>query len=505
MQWWEMIDNLTKKDKQVGIAILIGLVIRFLAIPFSMPIEADGVTRIFMAIEWLANPEVISYGVWGPLHTYLIAGSLLVWNDPVYAPVVLNSLLSAAVAIPLYLFVKREWNESAGLFVTCMYLVYPVAMRYGLVAMSEIPYIFFIALTMLFLSHARDEREDWQYALLAGLMITIAGSLRYEAWGLTPFLGLLLWKKWKKLFVFLLAASIFPLFWMAGNYLHFGDALYSFHWSTEWNLVISEGNENLTSLDAVFRGLFFLRALFFGLTPLAFTVCVIGMTLVLYKRGKQWVWLIPFFALFLTFTINAITGGLAAQVRYSLGLAIFMLPFAAEWFEHSNSSRYRPLISAIIILSMIPFSYLRYVIPWPYDFPNPIPKQVNAIPRIDTPTERISKFEIEQAKVYPGGLLLDFFDWGDTYYVAVMSRKDPSNVFIMPGEVHEVLDIKQLNEFLDTNATGIVLLTANSRFLQLENQSTGDQLSFIGIDKTLSVERIGEVEGITFYKYFTNP
>jgi len=493
--------RLSKVDRQMAFAFVIGLAIRLCAIPFSMTDEADAVTRIFITLDWMEKPELITSGVWGPLHTYLIAGVLHLWNNPIYAPVVLNSLFSAATAIPLYLFVRREWSETAGLFVACIYLVYPVAIRYGLVALSDIPFIFFIALTLLLLSYARDEHGSWKYALFAGLAITIAGSLRYEAWGLTPFMGLPLLKKWKSLPVFFGAALIFPVFWMAGNYQQFGDPLYSFHWALNWNINIGGLNEGLTTLDILNRATYFPRVLFFGLTPLVFAVCLIGILLVIYKRRKQWVWLIPLFVLFFTFTINAINGNLTTQVRYSLSLAIFMIPFAAEWFENLRIPRQKIVLSILIVGSILPLSYLRSAIPWPFDFPNPIPRKISAIPRVDQQVEKISKFEIEQAQIYPEGLLLDFVDWGDTYYVALMARKPPASIFIMPGEVHEEYDISMLREFLNLNPTGLVLLTTEPRYMQIQQTSNGDQLIFSGFDQSLFIREIGKVGTITCYRY----
>jgi len=499
-----MIKNFTKTDKQFGIALLIGLAIRLIAIPFSRPDQADAVTRIFIAQTWMANPEFISSGVWGPLHTYLIAAILYVWDDAVYAPVFQNCLFSAAVAIPLYFFVKREWDEIAALFVACLYLAYPVAIHYGLVAMTEIPYIFFIALALLALSHARSENGNWKHALSAGLIITMASALRYEAWGLIPFLGLLLWKKWKELLIFFAASSIFPVFWLIGSYLEYGDPFYSFTWSVDWNLNVSLGNEGLTAVDIINRLIYFPRALFFGLTPLAFLACAAGIILVLYHRKKQWVWLIPFVALFLTYTLNAVNGKLTTQIRYSLNLAIFIIPFAAEWFLRQKDAR-RFLFSAIVVGSMLPLSYLHYIIPWPFDFPHPVPKQISFLPQVEQSTVRISEYQIQQSEQYAGGLLLDFYDWSETYYIALMSRKNAANIFIMPGEVNEPLDMNELNAFMKNNPTGIIVLTQKPRFMQIEPTANGDQLSITGYEKTLSVEDAGESEGWRFYRYTVDP
>lgn len=492
-------------DKKAIIVFIFGLTIRLCAIPFSMTDEADAVTRIFIALEWMQNPHLITFGVWGPFHTYMIAGILTLWNDPVYAPILLNSIISAAIAIPLYLFVKQEWNEKAALFVTCIYIVYPVAIRYGLVALSEIPFIFFLILTLWLLSCARDETGNWKHALLAGLAITLAGSLRYEAWGLTPILGLSLIKKPKNLVVFLSSAIIFPVFWMIGNFVQFGDALYSFHWSTDWNLNISALNEGLSTIDILNRATYFPRVLFFGLTPLIFLVCMVGIIQVVWNRSKQWLWLIPLFMLFITFTINAVNGNLTTQVRYSLGLAIFIIPFAAEWYENLKKFRTRIFLIILVVGSMLPFSFLRNAIPWPFTIPNPIPRKISPIPRVDKQVEYISDYLNNQPELENGGLLLDFVDWGDTYYLALNSRKSPENIFIMPGEVNEYPDLKLLQDFIYRNPKGLALLASDPRFIQIEHSNEGDWLSFTDLEFSFKIDVVKKVGPLTLYKYSLLP
>jgi hypothetical protein len=280
--------------------------------------------------------------------------------------------------------------------------------------------------------------------------------------------------------------------------------MYSFTWSVDWNLVVSLNNEDLSAVDIINRIIFYPRALVFGLTPLAFLVCVAGVVLVLYHRRKQWVWLIPFTALFITYTLNAVNGKFSTQARYSLNLAIFLIPFAAEWFLRQKENR-RLVYSIIVLGSMIPLSFLRYAIPWPFDFPHPIPKQVSLLPQVEPASIEISEFQIQQSKQDPGGLLLDFYSWEDTYYIALMSRIHPRSIYIMPGEVNEQLEMDRLLPFIENNPTGIAILTENPRFMQIEHTANGDQLKIIGIETTFSIEKIAEVEGSTFYRYTVNP
>ena len=495
-----MLLKFSRIDVYMAGAILLSIIFRLIAMPFSMTTEADAVSRIFMAIEWIQKPYLISSGVWGPLHTYLIAGILFIWNNPIYAPILLNIFFSAAVAIPLYFFVKREWNENAGLFTTCIYLIYPVAIRNSLMALSEIPFIFFVTLTLLFLSFAMGGKNNWKYAFMAGIFLTLAASLRYEAWVLIPALGIILWKRWKSFLVFLFASMLFPVFWMSGNYIQYGDPLYGTDSAINWQINISHVNNNLRLIDLINRAIFFPQALFFGITPLAFLVCLAGIILVIFKHKKQQIWLIPLVVLFVFYMVSVINGTLALHVRYSLTLAILLIPFAAEWYV-SLKLPYNNLFHLLLIASILPMSFIE----WKAPFPILVGEEIHPIPQLNQQAVNISKFEIAQGKSFPGGLLLDFFGWENTYYVALMSQQGPENIFIMPGGTNEALNIYSLNEFLGKNPTGIILLTKYPRFMQIDHQSNGIKLSFLGNDKKLSAKLLGNVEDISFYSYSISP
>ncbi len=80
----------------------LGLGTRFLAFPFATTNSSDPISRTWIAWHWLSNPEIITHGVWGPLHFYLIAFSMAIVRDPIVPPVLLNIIFSAATAILLY-------------------------------------------------------------------------------------------------------------------------------------------------------------------------------------------------------------------------------------------------------------------------------------------------------------------------------------------------------------------------------------------------------------------
>lgn len=77
-------------------------------------------------------------------------------------------------------------------------------------ALSETPYLFFLALTINLLSKGIKEQKI-TFILLAGISIFLAQGIRYEAWIVSALfcLVLLLFKEWKVFFIFSLLAAIF--------------------------------------------------------------------------------------------------------------------------------------------------------------------------------------------------------------------------------------------------------------------------------------------------------
>src|SRR5689334_595477 len=182
--------------KWLLIVIIVGVIIRLLALPFSMTNEADAVSRMLIAWDWLSAPKLISSGVWGPLHTYLIALPLALTHDSIVAPILFHILFSVITAIPLYFFTRNEFNNSrARLFVAAAYMFYPIAVRSSLMTTAEPPFGFFLALSLYFLSAARKPGANWKQVYIAGLSLTFAGMLRYEAWLLIPVLALSLFRR----------------------------------------------------------------------------------------------------------------------------------------------------------------------------------------------------------------------------------------------------------------------------------------------------------------------
>ncbi len=74
------------------------------------------------------------------------------------------------------------------------------------------------------------------HLVAAGVALTLATGLRYEAWALVPVLTLSVWWRlggrfrWREAIAFGLAAGLFPAFWLLFNAIVAGDPMESFHY-----------------------------------------------------------------------------------------------------------------------------------------------------------------------------------------------------------------------------------------------------------------------------------
>jgi|GEM_PF-2298059 len=493
----------------IGI-LLAAVALRLIALPFSNPVVADATSRIFIAWEWMEHPNLITSGGWLPLHFYLIAGSLWLWFDPLYSPVCLHIIFSIATAIPLWAFIRREWGESEALFVSAAYLLYPVCVRHSYMAEVHAPFLFFLALAMYFVSRARGN-PNFTYPFLAGVSIALASALRYEGWLLIPLLALIFWRKWLAMLAFLIPACLFPISWLIGNLSHGGQPIAQLSAVHGMQL---ELNEKLGIAEVIRRSLYFPSVIFWGLTPLLCILCIWGIYAAFRHYKKQRVWLIPFFGLLLIFEIGAAMGLIStAQTRHSTILGLLLLPFSAEAFASIKSQKNARNIAILVLVAMLPFSYIRVILSRVAGptFPNPFPVDLEAIPKIKEEPKTIARIVRAQFNERTDGLIIDFFraegfyGWRDTYYVALASGVRPSDLYIFPGNRYQSVDNVELTRILANHPGGLLLRSNLSREMTLIERNGGKAIQVRGTDHLLWVRPITSISGITLYRYSTMP
>jgi len=484
-------------NKQIGIVILIGLLVRLIALPFVQTDDADAVSRIFIAYRWLQNPYLIKSAVWLPIHHYLNA--LAIWisgGELVYTPKILNILFAVATVIPLYKFTENEFKSKEGaFFVSLTYIFIPIVIRNSLQALAGIPYAFFVVTSMYFLSQGKKLNKPVLYGVLAGFSLTIASGIRYEAWLLIAafFLVLVLQKQWKMLFSFWIVAMIFPVFWMAGSYLEHGDIFYGSHGAYRWNILMLGGNENLNWDRLLWRIIYFPLRYIILITPIIFLATI--YYLVKFKGSKEikrniLVWMVPFISLLIAFIIKAYNGTLLLQPRFVLSLVITSLPFYAVVFLDKKHSKFKYITALLIIVLIIPYSYAGE-------------RSMGAFPVIKGKTayKLLGIIKDESRKNDSLSLVLDFIGWDDTYFIRLRSGISPGDVFLVNGAKYGKVYANELANVIKNNKAGIIVKKNESKLDDCFHFLNDSTLEVQNVGNYLSLSRLYKNDQLALYYY----
>lgn len=443
-----------------GIAT-IALLLRLIALPYAQIDTADAVSRLYIAWQWIEKPYWITNSIWPPLHLYLLGLFLKMVNDPVFASVLPELLLAVATTIPIFRFTRIEWGDRPAVIAALAWGFYPVGFRYSLMALADVPFAFFLSSSMCLLSLARRPSGTIYHASMAGIMLTLASGFRYEGWLLIPLLAWVMLPYWRRCVIFFLTSALFPIYWMGINWLSNGNPLYFEQQRRAWMSLEAYTVQNLSLIERIKTILFVPSALFWGLTPFFAFLCVLGVIRVLWHHHRARVWLVPISLMLVLLTYQTGTGELVEFVRYTLYIGMMLIPFGAAGLDnlisHFHSPLWGKLISLIVLVTMLPLSFLdRWKVLSPY-----IPGEVQAVPRLGQQISVVSEV-INTYLQSEDGLIIDFWSWPQTYYIALMSRVPPTRIFIPPGAANQTLDFAQLKTFVQQYPNGLLLLSNSS-------------------------------------------
>ena len=345
--------------------LLLGLGLRLVVLPFTHTTEPDAMSRIVIGWEWLQTPNTgLQSAVWLPLHTYILGLAFNVLPEYYYTPTLLNILFAVLTAIPLYWFSHREFGQkngiAAGAIAATAFMVYPLAFRNSLMALSDTPFALLLAASLPLLSYARAKNGTLWQAALAGVFISLAAGIRYEGWVLIPFMAVILWRHPKRLLAFGAMAMVVPTLWMLGCLITHGDPLYSFNYQSQDTAATLSERGGISLLKRIVRLIFFPGVLGFGLSFPVLGLSLWGVTVALRNRRSQLIWLVPFLGLLLVLSYKSVEGTMNLQPRYAIPIGMLLLPFMVLGLEQIPQRR-RKLVTVAALALMLPFSYVLHL------------------------------------------------------------------------------------------------------------------------------------------------
>jgi 4-amino-4-deoxy-L-arabinose transferase-like glycosyltransferase len=485
------LSNIPEDKKKIIVVILFITLLKLILLPYTQTVNPDAITRVFDSIKWLDNPIWIKQSVWGPFHFYLNAAILKIWYNPVFAPKILNIIFSSLTLIPFYYFTRREFNSNGAFIASIFLAISPILFRNSFMALSETPYLFFLASSINYISKGIQERKTFHF-FAAGVLITIASGLRYEAWLIMAIIGIYLFftKNIKQSVVFSAFALIFPIIWMVQSYLATGNFLFGIQGNYKWTLEVMNNNANLNFEDYLRRIWYFPFMWVISLgPPIAY---ILIKDFIKFKKNFQPdlyknLWFILLIVTFVFFQYNAFKGVLLLQPRFVGTLILFSLPFVAHYFKLNTKQNIKNAI--IFGFVMVSFSFF-------YNTSN-----VKPVPRLNDPSAiEVAAFINENSDINKDGLFIDFWNWQNTHFIGLHSGIHPNNIYILSPYFSKNEITYYLDSLFSKFETGILVTTKNSKLNSLINYNE-NSIYIPDLNQKIIASIVYESEVVVVYRY----
>jgi hypothetical protein len=447
--------------------LAVALLVRLVFLPHATLDANDAAVRIWLGWRWADEPFFITNGLWGPLHFYLIGAVMRLWPDPVWAPMALHVAIGAMVPIAVYrltfeLFGSHRSAITAGL----IFAFYPAAIDVSLGARVETPFLLSFGIGLVALVRAWRPDGQIRHAVVAGLAITVAAMLRYEAWILLPFLTLLLIRHPRRAAAFLATAMIHPVIWMIGNYLEFGNPLFSLTATSSWVEDETAHAPETALIPGLVRVARLVARTGAELTlPVALLVSA-GVIETLRTRRAESAWLVLPTALFVVFAFFTYRSSMPAKLSYSTTFGLLLIPFVAAALERlgiERWSRARCMAGAgALLVAMCVFMSGPLI----ERLPGGSSISATAVPTMaDEASVRRLQGLLKEAGLTPGtdALISDNFGSRSTVYVALQTRLHPESICRDPTVASWHVPSDEIRSFLSKNRSGVLITHSSGR------------------------------------------
>lgn len=345
--------------------LLAAVALRVLFYFLSVNNGGDALDRVEKTAAWLQRPWFPGdFGAWLPLHFWMIAGLSFITRDVELA----GRLLSLACGIASVWVFWRCARELAPAVAAPLSLAafcfYTLHVGYSATSSAEVPFLFFLLLALWALL-LYSQRGRLLLLIGAGLSMTLAAGIRFEAWVVMAgmALALLLFppteQSWARriaaVTVFAAAAGLFPAFWMAYLWTAFGHPLHFVVYNRVW--VAEQLAFGQTSL--AYRLALPPAVVLLSLSPVAFLAGLFGWWRGIRSRGERWLaTVLLFFSAVQLYQI--LSGGVMSFARYTLTAGILLALFSGPGLAAAVARlqpvwmpRLAPALVAVLALNLL--------------------------------------------------------------------------------------------------------------------------------------------------------
>jgi hypothetical protein len=450
--------------------ILITLVIKFLLIPYNMMDMGDSATRVWNALWWAQKPFFVLPESGHPLWFYLMGPAIMITKEIFYTPIIIMILLMTVAGLYVFKTTLILSDFKTALLAFIIVTLNPVIFRLNFEPYAQQPYLAAACIMLYYFIKALfSENKNSKYFIIAGIFSFIALFSRPEAvFVIIPFCIVAFLTRKKGSSYFIVLSILFQFVWIAISYIVYSEP---FKTISDADNYTADINISGLSLAPRLKGLF-----------IPYYFLVLGMTVFLFyfffrgliyfcKNKPKLLLIVILIPILCPAVINGIAGAKSTiyHTTHYIYLMFFISPVLAAIGLNLDMKKIRSgimqfIFASVIILSCIPLSYIKELVPEKYN--KMFPKIIQFIVTADEPEEtwKLLYFIDNNIKNYPS-LIFDADDNASSiFYVPFRTRLAPPDKILIssynvPVEKEELKN--EIKSFMIKNPKGIIMFRKN--------------------------------------------
>lgn len=445
--------------------IIITIAVKFFLIPYNMMDMGDSATRVWNAWWWAEKPFFVHPESGHPFWFYFMGSIFKITGESYYTSAITMILLMTVAGIYLFKTVMLISDFKTAILTYFVFTLNPVIFRLNFEPYSQQTYLAAACIMIYYFVRSAAGDNSKRNFIIAGIFAFVGSMSRPEAiFVLVPFCIIAFLTKRKGCYYFIILALLFQVLWIGVSLIEYGTLLRTFESADQYTEPV---NIHGLMLGLRLKG-FFLPYYFliFGITFVLFYFFIKGMIYV-YKNHPKIIGIILFTPIIFPALVNG-AAGIKSSIYHTTHY-IYLMFFYSSIFTAFGISGFlsriklpimQVAVSAVIILTCIPLSYIKDFVPEKYN--HLFPKVIQFIATTQDPAEsrKLIKFIDNNTKNYPSLIFDSQNSESSIYYVPYRTMFVPfEKVMIsnynITGNKEEV--INYINDFMKRNSKGIVM------------------------------------------------
>lgn len=446
-------------------AVIITTAVKIYLIPYNMMDMGDSATRVWNALWWAQKPFFIMPESGHPGWFYIMGPLIMATKEIFYTSIL--TMIAVMTIASIYVFKTTLLLSDFKTALAAFFIVTlnPVIFRLNFEPYAQQIYLACICIVIYYFIKAVSSEKSIFYFIAAGVFAFIALFNRPEAIFVLAPLSLVAFLTRKRgNWYFIILALLFQLMWIAVSYYFYGEPFKTFNAADQYTDPV---NIESISMGLRLKG-FFLPYYFLalGLTVIIF-YCFIRGFIHIYKNYPKLILIVLLVPILFPALVNGAAGAKSSiyHTTHYIYLMFFISPVIAAIGLNLDLTKLKYgvlkfVFASFVILSCIPLSYIKDLVPEKYN--KMFPKIIQFIVTTDEPEEasKMIRFIDENIQKYPALIFDSDENTSAIMYVPFRTKlAPPEKVMISRYNVpleHDPLKAEIIS-FMKKNPRGIIM------------------------------------------------